>query len=682
MSDSDYVYRVHPAIGFARVGNSQAYFLGSETLPGLPVADGSAQTGGLPIRPGTESETITSNDLRDRNGALKRQAARFKIYQYPKEQAASYPCCCGEEIQVGSVVDGKQVTNIIWTVHLANKKANAYIFNSDLGEAVYQKVNADKLQVRNVSEGEDLNNAARLKKLVIDPGPRAIRGTDETQVCFDKTTPASFWNGGMEIKQRNDYPKSFPDNSFTPLYTPVGKIESLGELETDKQGRLIVTGGYGKACAWYQADGKPYPLLQGVIAPGVVGNVNENGWFDDTSDGPVSAVLVFDDDSVHTAHDAWVVVADPSFAPQIANVVSLWDDIYDSWVRKLDLCPQIFRHKFQDHYQPYFEQDLSLLFSSVSLQRWTTNLPQRAIEAHDAVRNIAASDDPDETILTGLAFIRDPNNATQSSSGAPFMPLAGGDIGKSFLTVTLTQYFFLTQWNRGQFRKDSVSQLGPGELLDKSVMANCMGGGFAPGLEMTFVVRNPSLYQENWRETGAGPFRIRARQFDYNAAQSNQPLLTAGYVPLHPGPDGLLPAALEPGDTSKFMALPWHTDFNACATHNAEPNPSNSTTLYWAWPAQRPVQIYRAEDVVDGQLGPQQYSVRGNGTYTNDLGKAGRYQQLLDIVRNWHHIGVVMQGSAIDGGIRYSPLQYLEVESQLDEVEIKPWPMNSNKSGE
>ena len=44
-------YRVHPAIGIARVGNSEEYYIGPETEAGLTV------DGGLPIKPGTESET-------------------------------------------------------------------------------------------------------------------------------------------------------------------------------------------------------------------------------------------------------------------------------------------------------------------------------------------------------------------------------------------------------------------------------------------------------------------------------------------------------------------------------------------------------------------------------------------------------------------------------------------------
>jgi hypothetical protein len=691
MVGSDHVFRVHPAIGFVRVGNSEAYYLAPETMAGLPVPGDATTTGGLPIRPGTESETITSSELRDRAGALKRQAARFRIFQYPRADAGKYPSAEGVEIKLGSVIDGKRVADIIWTAHIANKKANCYAFNGDLGIALYEKANAGQLQVRNPAEGPDLDNADRLKRLIIDPGPRAIRATDDSTVKFDEHTPASCWDGGAQIKTLTHYPQSFPDRNFARLYAPTGKIDSLGELSTDREGRLIVLGGHGKACGWYQPDGTPYPLATGQVSPGVLADINENGWFDDTGDGPVSAVLVFDDGSVQTVHAGWVVTVPPSFAPQCLNVVSLWDDVYDTWIRKLGLRPEIFAAGFKESYQSRFDTDVFPIFRATALQRWNVNLPQRAIEAHDAVGGIKPSDDPGDTILAGLAYIRDPNDPKQFSIGAPFMPLGIGDAGKPFLAVTLTQYFFLTQWSKNRYRKGAAAQLGVGELLDKTALVNCMGGGYGPGLEMTFIVRDPELYQSDWRATGAGPFRIRARPLDYNAASEGQPFLTVGYLPFHSGPDGVASAPLEPGDATKFMALPWHGDFNACATHNTDPNPRNSTTLYWAWPAQRPMQIHRAEDVRNGELGPLRYSVRGNGTFSTDLGMVGRYHydEAINFILNWHRIGTVIQGSAISGDTRYSPLQYLEVASQLDEiggppdqVEIKPWPMNSDTPDE
>jgi hypothetical protein len=677
MSKPEPVFRIHPAIGIARVGNSEEYYIGPETMAGMPVAGDPTVAGGLPIRPGTEAEMITSRELRDGEGALKRQAARFKIFQYPPEAASRYRTGAGTEVTIGSVVDGRTVTDIVWTVHLANKKACAYIMNDDLGLAVYEKAHAAELQLRNRSLGDDPDNAARLRQLIIDPGPRAIRGTDRRVVRFDKATFASFRGEGAEIHESPSYPKSFPDDSFSRLYTPVGRIDSLGDLRTDEQGRLLVAGGYGKACARTLPDGTPYPLINGAVGPGNVADVNEEGWFDDAGDGPVSAALVFADGGVQPVHGAWVVVADPSFAPQILNVVTLWDQIYDTWVRDLDLCPEIHGQRFRDTYHPFFDDDLYPIFRAASMQRWTTNLPKRAIQAHDAVGRIRAEDDPGETILTGLAYIRDPNNPRMASLGAPFMPLSTGDSGRAFLSVTLTQYFFLSQWNRGRFHRKPAPRPGPGELLDQAALFNCVGGDFGPGLEMTFIVKDPELYAQDWRESGAGPFRIRTRPLDYRQAQASQPFLSMGYVPLHPAPGAVEAAPLEPGDVSKFMAVPWHTDFNACATHNPDPNPRNLKTLYWAWPAQRPVDVHVARDVREGRLGPQRYSIRGPGTYSADPSQSGRYLDLIDIVLNWHRIGFVIQGSAIAGDVTFSPEQFLEVESRLDEPAITPWPMYS-----
>ncbi len=129
MSD---VYRIHPTIGIARVGNSQGstqqdYYLAPESMAGLSESTGSATTGGLPINPAT-GNSITSSDLRDTSGAFKRQAARFKIYHYPDlPNTETYPNGGGTEITIGSMIGSKTVTDIIWTVHVANKKANTFV---------------------------------------------------------------------------------------------------------------------------------------------------------------------------------------------------------------------------------------------------------------------------------------------------------------------------------------------------------------------------------------------------------------------------------------------------------------------------------------------------------------------------------------------------------------------------
>ncbi|WP_299817316.1 LodA/GoxA family CTQ-dependent oxidase [uncultured Roseibium sp.] len=671
------IFRVHPAVGMARVGNSEEFYLGPETMAGLPLGTGE-KTGGIPIRPGTESDTITSSELRDNTGAFKRQAARFKIFQYPETGSESYPTGQGTEIKIGSKVDGKTVTNIVWTVHVANKKANTFktennrLAPDDLIIAGYE--NGKLPPIRNAPGGTQptdplsvLNDPTRVSKLTIDPGPRTISGKNTAKVGIDKVTGASWWDGSAVAPLPN-YPKVFPDDSFAKLDCPVGPIDTLGEMQTDSDGRLLVVGAYGRACAWYDEQGKPYPLDDFV---------DNNGWFDDTADGPVSAALVFDDQSTAEVQGAWVVSTDPSYAPQTLNVVSLWDEFYDTFVRELDLVPDLYASgSFNSAYKPAFPDQIQPIFVAASLQQWNTNLPSFAAGAHDSVGGITATEDPGSTPVAGLNIIRDPN-VTGQSSDTHKMPLSLGDQGQSFLSLSLTQYFILQQWNAKNFSAAAGPDLGPGEALDKAILVNCLGGRFSPGIDMTFIVRQPDLYIRNWQTSGSGPFRIKAKTLGYTNAKTGTPLLTEGYVPLHTGNEGL-----EPGDTSKFMALPWHTDYNSCATHTPSPAPNASRMLYWSWPAQRPVAVYAAKDVSGGNLGDQRFSVRGDGTGSDNPADQGRYQDSLNMVKNFHKIGVILQGTSIDAsdGGPFKAGHYLEVQSQLGDGgnKVQPFPQKAN----
>ncbi len=89
------IYRIYPAIGIARIGNSEtAYFIGPEA-PSV-VADGPYRDDAVPAR-------------------IKPQAARFRIYEYEREE-------CGNESLIREVV-ANDTTKIIWQVHLVNRKA-------------------------------------------------------------------------------------------------------------------------------------------------------------------------------------------------------------------------------------------------------------------------------------------------------------------------------------------------------------------------------------------------------------------------------------------------------------------------------------------------------------------------------------------------------------------------------
>jgi L-Lysine epsilon oxidase N-terminal/L-lysine epsilon oxidase C-terminal domain len=660
---ADYLYRVHPAIGIARVGNSDDYYIGPETAAGLPLPgqpDNPAR-GGLPINPATNA-TITSKDLRDANGAFKRQAARFRIFQYPNQNLGSYPTGQGTEIQIGSTVNGKTVKDIIWTVHLANKKANTYVLVEKSPGAGIAAYNKGLPPLRNVSVANgDPNDPVRITMLTIDAGPRTISGSNTGNVKFDQATTASIYQTGTGIVQLGNYPKSFPGDSFSNLYCPTGPIDTLGELRTDGQGRLLVLGGYGRACGW------------DVTPPYLNDDVNNDNWFDDASDGPVSAVLVLDDNSVQPVQvGAWVTATDPGYAPQTLNIVSLWDDMYDAWVRNLALAPAIYSQgAFQTSYQPPFTDQLMPIFQSVSLQQWNINLNAFGIDIHNQVGLIDATTAPSGSVINSItSYIRNPNDSSQWILGPPLMPGSLGDSNQDFLVLSQTQYFFLQQWQNNNYSQGPGLAFGPGEYLDKVVLQNCLGGRFSPGIDLTFIVRDPNLYIQDW-QTEAGPFRIKPAPLNYNGVQKGVPLLTEGYVPLHSGNTGV-----EPGDICKFMAIPWHTDYNSCATHPPTDPPVAGATLFWSWPAQRPVAVYPAKLNPSGQPTKQLWSVRGPGTSSLPYPQNwGRYQDRINMVLNWHRIGVVLQGAAIDGG-SFGADVYLEVESLLEDSgdPVVPYP--------
>ncbi|HEX5338499.1 MAG TPA: LodA/GoxA family CTQ-dependent oxidase, partial [Gallionella sp.] len=548
--------RIHPAIAIARVGSSDDYYLAPETMAGMPQA-GTNITGGLPIKKGTDSTTIDSEDLRDTNGKLKKQAARFKIFQYQAEGAAQYPAAAGTEVTIGSTVDGKQVVDIVWTVHLANKKANCWI-EAKLDD--FAGDNRPTLRNKDFPPSADPADKVRLQKLVIDAGPRAVSAKSRASIAFDQATDSCYWNN-QAITPLPDYPKSFPASSGTGTsYDPASQsISYLGEMTTEENGRLIVLGGYGKACG-FDNQGNPDP------AASLSADVDNNNWLDDTADGPVTAVLIFADGSQHAIEgSAWVVSTDPGYAPQVKNVVSLWDDVYATWVENFDLQPELFKDgKYQENYQPCFADDVFPLLRASSLQMWATNLPSGAVNSHKKMDKLGEGKPP----FDFLSFIRKPNNANDpnAEAGAPLMPLSLGDTGKSFLTTTTTQYFFLEQWVADKCPNAKPLPLGPGELLDKAVLFNCLGGRYSPGIDLTFIVRDVNLYNANWTNPAIGPFRINAEKLDYSKASKQTPFLGVGYIPLHP-------AQIQPGDLCKFMAIPWHTDYNSCATHQPSPNP-------------------------------------------------------------------------------------------------------------
>ncbi len=710
-------FRIHPTIGIARVGNSPDYYLGPETIASETI-EGQVLKGGLPIKKGTDDTPISSADLRDADGKLKKQAARFKLYYY-SNPSGGYPETSSQEVKLGDTIDDKKVVDIIWSVHLANKKANCWRIGDGRGEGIELYEDGQLPTMRNAEflSTSDPASENRLKQLVIDAGPRAISAKAGGIINFDEATTASYYStDSKKIESLNNYPKQFPfsdgsSNDYNDFSQP---IKDLGAIQVETNGRLVVTGGQGLACG-FTKEGK---INSNAEMPHDVDNDN---WLDDAADGPVNATIVFNDGTHLTLENtAWVAITDPAYAPQTLNAVSLWDNVYTTWVEDFALIPDLYDASkvktgqkqttaneagYNPNYKPSFYDDVKLTFDAAHMQMWNTALPNKAIASHKFVLRLGSQPNGFDI----MSYIRSPyTNDNDFEKGTPLMPLALGDSGRSFLTVTTTQYFMLKQWNSGKCTTDRTP-LTAGEKLDKAILMNCLGGRFSPGIDLTFIVTDAHLYNPNWTNPAIGPFRINAKKLDYTTATPDKPFLGVGYTPLRPD-------KVEPGDICKFMAIPWHADYNSCATHLPAPNPGSpsgelltnritagdNTTLYWSWPAQRPVSVYTYEDLKHSgkkfynskgypQI-PQRFSVRGEDTkvqnsdfqnnvpnqpYRNAMMEVGRFQNRKNMLTNWHRIGTIIQSAAIDGYEGDEKDIYLEVQSQFDEDKsnlVNHWP--------
>ena len=425
--------------------------------------------------------------FKDRGGRMKRQGARFRVYGYDEN---------GQVVQELTTADAA----ITWTVHLVNAKAAWYEF---VGAA--NDTPGAQLPWRNA----DIVDEARTA-LIIDPGPRTITG---------------------------------PRISGTALFdtgTFLGQTVPLGELRTDEAGRLIVLGGFGTSAS---TDGRKISDF-----------ANNDRWHDDVSDGPVTAhVVLTDGREIAVNATSWVIVTPPDFAPAVGNLVSLYD-------------VQVALSKTKAAQRVSFTHDIYPILARVVGLRWVNALSRRGHGPGSpgdflSPDNIAKLSDPARAkSFRQKVFerLRNPNlsgDAAVTQANLNYMPQLSGDGGfttqdepATWFTLLPHQYDMMRRWAIGEFDADwdptttvevpqSVAALDPAEqpaALDRASMEACVGGPFFPGIEMTYIARDPSIYCE--------PHRLR--------------------------PD------LQPGDLTKRMALPWQADFYDCRER-------------W-WPAQRP----------------------------------------------------------------------------------------------
>ncbi len=583
--DSDCIVSagIYPPIGVMRVGNSEdGWFLGPQVPNPAPQAAADA--------------------YRDATGALKRQAAEFRIYGFN---------AAGKAVKELT----RKNAEITWHSHLANQKASWYEFQIALD--IPEADQAPPSLLRN-------NNVADRDNLLID-------GEKQTLAHDDKD-------------QRKVFKGKFFDES---VY--------LGEMRTDKLGRLIMLGGHGKS-----------RNINGQLA---ITFANNQGWYDDISDGPVTAEVVYQGVRLKV-EPAWVICAPPDYAPMQKSVRTMYDLMRDVAVQ----AGTLIRPK-----RPSFKNDILPIFARMTNLQWVNAGFAAAFGwggqfDYTTEQWIAKLNDPSSANLEMRRTIS--NNFRRfdvpGAQAAQLWPWLYGDAitippsgsVRQHCTLSDLQLSFLDQWVEGDFDADYCSEKGPEptciddvpvaeqpETLTRAAMEFCLADAFHPGCEMTWPVRTTGMY--------TAPFRFKhAADTDPKAGWYYGPLMNSDVLTLAKGP---LMGGQVAGGITRWMAIPWQTDTASCRDgYTSDYDPFLPTF----WPARVPNNILNEEryaEVMDANLSEetrrQAFAYRTDWLDALPLhGQPATYTaQINSMIHHFDRLAVVQARPGVEGDPNFPP---------------------------
>ncbi|HKP81293.1 MAG TPA: LodA/GoxA family CTQ-dependent oxidase [Pyrinomonadaceae bacterium] len=553
---------IYPGIGVARLGNSDNdFFIGPEVPDPVPEAPGF---------------------YRGATGALKRQAARFRIYGLNAE---------GRAVRELTAAEAK----IEWTVHLANKKSAWYQFQLALD--IPEAPAAPPSLLRNAAVPDR-------SQLVIDPGARTIEGRNQS--------------GGKK--------HTFDTGKFmgTPVY--------LGEVRTDEAGRLIVLGGRGKSASF-----------DGTVA---ITFANNEGWHDDISDGPVTAKVTYQGQKLNVApawvivgppnyapmqksvRTMWDVMRDVAISANMLTKParpSFDQDIRPLFERMSNL--------------QWVNAGFAAAFGWRSPNEWTN--PEVMARLADPSPN---SREMRLTLGNHFRdFNRDSWSPTPWPwLYGDAMNIPPAETPRQNAALTDTQLGFLKQWAMGDFdadydpnrqpprRIEEVPVADQPATLDKASMEHCLADAFHPGCEMTWPMRDSMMYMAAFRLDHADADWIEPQ---YGAA------ITQDTLTLPNGPM----AGQVPGGVTRWMAVPWQTDTASCRSGYLKSYDPYVPTF---WPARVPNQVLTKEsyDVVmdkDRPMGERLAAFANRASWLRGLGTKSYTDQINNMIRDYGKLGVV-----------------------------------------
>ena len=540
----------------------------------------------------------------------------------------------------GYDADGRVVREITaddaeieWDVHVANRKAAWYEFETalDIPEALpAPKRNRDEQNREN---------------LTIDPGPRALSGREQGPAAFD---------GG----------------SF------LGQEIGLGSMATDAKGRLVVLSGLGGA---YNPTGADLTTF-----------ANNESWCDDIADGPVRATLRIGGE-VFEAEPGWIASTPPNYGPSLpAGFVSMYDVAEQVMVDSGELDAG--GVSFAAHVLP--------LFLRLADMQWVNQgvLDRNGFGSDEDLEDPAflarlADPAPENAGFRETWFerFRNPDYAREEPDRFP--PMYGdateipAQYPRQWLAPTELQYERLRLWAAGDFESDfdleaeiptTLEDLPLDEqplALDRAALDSVLGGAFHPGTELTWILRTPRMYDGLFQLRTAAPGTATRQDFGTELTPARAT-----------GPSGPL-AESGPGDLTRWMAVPWHSDTASCRSgYDKDVDPYLPTF----WPARAPNQIMTEEEyrlVMDTSL-PDEVRRTAFGRRAEWLRAILRpdyVETLVLMVDDWPKLGVVSERPGPDDSIAPALLKVEEAygfpeDAPVENISAAAWANALGKS--
>jgi hypothetical protein len=614
-------FKIHPAIGIARVGDSpDEFYLAPEGPGDLPIeCNASGIT--TPDAQGIEPVITT---FKDSQGRIKRQAARFRVFAYDESNPKGSELKVGDTISFVQPQTGQLITatlvDIHWTVYLANKKSSWYQFQELDGEHGYPA--SHPLRNPTITDNETR------RRLIIDPGPQSVSlGT--------RLPPTAKFAAGVNPQS----PQSFP-----PPLSP-NSIDYLGELmatQQDGHDRLIVLGGRGNSGS----------VRTGLGEPSIQNYANNDGWFDDISDGPVTATLIgkivkvdgrdplpTETGGISAVVDdpAWVIVGYPRFAPQIVDIITLNELVEDLSIRQFAFRPEIFgvppfdpsrpppqtddgwriwreQARWNPDYYPHFYRDIWPILSRPVKYAYVMDMD--AFTGGDPHNNTPGQNGNFDPDLIGIPpyhgqdpaqeqqfrarrkflfeVLRRPGEENQFtrplSPGQTYsvershsrkesthsarltgdlenrliaMPYLCGDnplsnsVVSKFVRLTDTVLFLLSQWAAGKFINEQREDIPIDTGPVVKTGRQIDQGVLSNALGGAFCPGGEVSWIIRNPAIYSGPYRINGSTSFTAGSLSTPGDIASGSAGFSTG--------MEPGDLTRYSGVPWQSDFNECS---------------------------------------------------------------------------------------------------------------------